>query len=799
MQAQCELVIENVAVTVKNGDITKEDVNALVNLTNLSLNYKQGVSKAILEGGGAPLQEECKGRGKQVYGDVVVTGAGHLKCKHVLHIVGACQLFQIGNAVKKVLEECDNNNLASVAFPAIGTGTSGVDPQESLKSMLKAIREYLSGTRSFLQRISIVAFTPHTYQEYMKVAYDEMLKNQNLRVIINGNIVELVKGDITAQAVDCILNITNATMNFAKGVSGAILSAAGPAVANECAQFGPLMTGSVAVTTGGNLQSKHIMHIIGPKSLSAFAPAVEMFLTESKAKSFKTVALPTIGTGTVGISPARSINAILDGLERCLANMNAAEFTKILIVAYDDNVYSAFMTAFQTRQQYLHLKLTINETIVELVRGDITEQPVDCILNLSNATLNRTIGVSGAILHAAGQTVAGECAQIGRITPGGVAVTSGGNLKSKHIMHTIAWNSISEFAPSLETVLTECAAKSFKTVALPAIGTGVASISPALSINAILDGIEKCLAKMNPGAFTKIVIAAYDEDVYKDYLKVIQAKQKENQSVVNNPHQVQGTLNPTNTESSLNVNQNSDSTEDKTFSNTLTTQTNVQQVPNPPANATGTINQKLLFAYLTEPAKWTPMEGQVYKEVELHKDSPEYKSVADKFTKSAANSKYQISKIRRIQNVGLWQKYAFIKFTIDQLYPNHENEKHLYHGTDYKTTEKINMHGYNRAFCGKNATSFGKGTYFAKNALYSCNDTYSVKDETGEKHVYQAAVITGKWCLGDKNYLEPPPTIEDPRILYNSTVNNVTNPTLFVVYNDYCAYPEYLISFTSSN
>uniref|UniRef100_A0A8C5MSA8 Poly [ADP-ribose] polymerase n=1 Tax=Leptobrachium leishanense TaxID=445787 RepID=A0A8C5MSA8_9ANUR len=719
MQAQCELVIENVAVTVKNGDITKEDVNALVNLTNLSLNYKQGVSKAILEGGGAPLQEECKGRGKQVYGDVVVTGAGHLKCKHVLHIVGACQLFQIGNAVKKVLEECDNNNLASVAFPAIGTGTSGVDPQESLKSMLKAIREYLSGTRSFLQRISIVAFTPHTYQEYMKVAYDEMLKNQNLRVIINGNIVELVKGDITAQAVDCILNITNATMNFAKGVSGAILSAAGPAVANECAQFGPLMTGSVAVTTGGNLQSKHIMHIIGPKSLSAFAPAVEMFLTESKAKSFKTVALPTIGTGTVGISPARSINAILDGLERCLANMNAAEFTKILIVAYDDNVYSAFMTAFQTRQQYLHLKLTINETIVELVRGDITEQPVDCILNLSNATLNRTIGV--------------------------------------------------------------------------------ASISPALSINAILDGIEKCLAKMNPGAFTKIVIAAYDEDVYKDYLKVIQAKQKENQSVVNNPHQVQGTLNPTNTESSLNVNQNSDSTEDKTFSNTLTTQTNVQQVPNPPANATGTINQKLLFAYLTEPAKWTPMEGQVYKEVELHKDSPEYKSVADKFTKSAANSKYQISKIRRIQNVGLWQKYAFIKFTIDQLYPNHENEKHLYHGTDYKTTEKINMHGYNRAFCGKNATSFGKGTYFAKNALYSCNDTYSVKDETGEKHVYQAAVITGKWCLGDKNYLEPPPTIEDPRILYNSTVNNVTNPTLFVVYNDYCAYPEYLISFTSSN
>uniref|UniRef100_A0A8C5MXR2 Poly [ADP-ribose] polymerase n=1 Tax=Leptobrachium leishanense TaxID=445787 RepID=A0A8C5MXR2_9ANUR len=274
------------------------------------------------------------------------------------------------------------------------------------------------------------------------------------------------------------------------------------------------------------------------------------------------------------------------------------------------------------------------------------------------------VGVSGAILHAAGQTVADECALYGTLYHGNVVVTSGGNLKSNHIMHMISPAGLSAFASTLDTILTECKNRSFRTVALPAIGT--------------------------------------------------------------------------------------------------------------------------------EPDKWSPMDGQIHKEVELLRYSAEYKTVADKFTKSA------IIPIKRIQNVGLWQKYSFNKFIVDQQYPGQKNEKHLYHGTDYSTAEKISLHGFNRAFCGKHGVSYGKGTYFAKDASYSCDDRYSVKDQNGEKHVYQAAVITGKWCQSDPIYVEPPPTAEDPKVLYNTTVDNVKYPTIFVVYHDNCVYPEYMITFTSS-
>ena len=93
------------------------------------------------------------------------------------------------------------------------------------------------------------------------------------------------------------------------------------------------------------------------------------------------------------------------------------------------------------------------------------------------------------------------------------------------------------------------------------------------------------------------------------------------------------------------------------------------------------------------------------------------------------------------------------------------------------------------------ATAYGYGVYFTKDAQYSARDTYSPPDSNGHKHIYLAKVLTGLYTEGSSDMREPPardPT--NPAAKYDSTVNDVYDPGIFVVFYDGQAYPEYLIT-----
>lgn len=94
------------------------------------------------------------------------------------------------------------------------------------------------------------------------------------------------------------------------------------------------------------------------------------------------------------------------------------------------------------------------------------------------------------------------------------------------------------------------------------------------------------------------------------------------------------------------------------------------------------------------------------------------------------------------------------------------------------------------------AAAIGDGTYFAVDAWYSAQNTYSVPDVNGRKHMYLARVLTGQYCTGRAGLKAPPPRSQtDPTDLYDSVVDNTLNPTMFVIFNDIQAYPQYLITF----
>ena len=110
----------------------------------------------------------------------------------------------------------------------------------------------------------------------------------------------------------------------------------------------------------------------------------------------------------------------------------------------------------------------------------------------------------------------------------------------------------------------------------------------------------------------------------------------------------------------------------------------------------------------------------------------------------------------------------------------------LFHGTTVDAAQNISKSGFNRSYCGRNATVYGKGVYFARDISYSLCPQYSPVNATGEKLVIAARVMTGKIALGHDGLLEPPSG-------FDSTTNSTSNPTVFVVYKDFQALPEYVI------
>ena len=96
------------------------------------------------------------------------------------------------------------------------------------------------------------------------------------------------------------------------------------------------------------------------------------------------------------------------------------------------------------------------------------------------------------------------------------------------------------------------------------------------------------------------------------------------------------------------------------------------------------------------------------------------------------------------------------------------------------------------------ATAFGEGAYFAVNASYSARRTYSPPDSNGNRFMFYASVLTGEFTQGQQGLKVPPPKNPNKStvILYDSVVDKVNAPNMYVVFTDAQCYPDYLITFT---
>ncbi len=128
-----------------------------------------------------------------------------------------------------------------------------------------------------------------------------------MEIKINSTTLSLIKGDITMEDTDAIVNAANSRLAGGGGVDGAIHRAGGPKIMEECRKFGGCPTGEAVITTGGNLKAKYVIHTVGPiyrdgkhNEAELLSNAYRKSLELAESKGTKSIAFPSISTGAYG-------------------------------------------------------------------------------------------------------------------------------------------------------------------------------------------------------------------------------------------------------------------------------------------------------------------------------------------------------------------------------------------------------------------------------------------------------------------------------------------------------------------
>lgn len=157
---------------------------------------------------------------------------------------------------------------------------------------------------------------------------------------------------------------------------------------------------------------------------------------------------------------------------------------------------------------------------VVLTQGDITETEADAVVNAANNDLQLGGGVAGAIRRKGGEEIQRECDAIGSIPLGGAAITTGGKLKARHVIHAASMSlggvtSAKDLRSSTAHSLRIAAEKNLKTIAFPAVGTGIAGFPMGECAAIMLEETVKHLK--GPTSLEKVYFVLFDRPSLREF------------------------------------------------------------------------------------------------------------------------------------------------------------------------------------------------------------------------------------------------------------------------------------------
>nr|XP_033801133.1 protein mono-ADP-ribosyltransferase PARP9 isoform X2 [Geotrypetes seraphini] len=616
---------------------------------------------------------------------------------------------------------------------------------------------YLTGSASLATQTSTV----HPTRVYMKTWKEVQFS--------------VWKDDLTNHRVDAVVNAANKHLDHAGGLAFALMTAGGKEVEKESKmwveQHGDVLTGKIAVTTGGRLPCKCIIHAVGPiwnmYQESTCKQKLENAITEilkyvNKNPDIRSVAIPALSSGIYGFPLDLCATIIVTTIKDfCQQTPLSPHLKEIHLVNHDDRTVTAMKEACEkildnngSSSSSLRLampsiqasdSISVNGLHLQLIRGCIEDQKTTVIVNSTSEKLDLSEGqISGAILKKAGFDLQNElCKKTNHLPLKSLICTRGHKLSCDFVYH-ILWSSGAK-QEKLQQAVVECLklAQDHQTpsVSFPALGTGVLKL-PRDQVAHIMTSEVLKFAELFPGKKPDICFVIYpsDNETFKAFQRELDlAKNK------------------------LGISKKSQKRPD-----------NSDYLEH---------DYRLIQSDLRG-------SGMFYTKFLVASNTQEFLDRKREFEKA----NLQIVKMEKVCNPILTVIYQARKDDVQRKQGNRNVLRKLYHEVPIQFCDFVCRVGFQRVYAQPQEQNYGAGLYFYnKLKMITC----ARKKPLWEDNlicILQAEVVVGQYTVGKQSYVVPPINGSDFLDLYDSVVDSSMNPETFVIFNSSQANPQYLFT-----
>ena len=313
----------------------------------------------------------------------------------------------------KCMVECDKQGASSIVFPALGTGNLKFPVATTARVMVDEICSYLQKNKcESLSKVYIMIYKDNAMFRNFS---DELEKRKQGEVLVpmkrktrawfsrgnhaappqtelkaakpltshsldfgNGVSMEIVKGDITAESTDVIVNTTSQSLSLDSGVSLALAKKAGKALKEACAAVDlekkkGLEVGKIVETTAGNLKCRCVFHMKFQKH--NFVKVVSTCIERARELKYSSIAFPAIGTGNERYPADTAAEDMIKGMKQCMASSRL----HVRVVLFLEEVYSKFVQVVESREVSLpgSAKVEVDSSSSESDTLEHYETPAD--------------------------------------------------------------------------------------------------------------------------------------------------------------------------------------------------------------------------------------------------------------------------------------------------------------------------------------------------------------------------------------------------------------------------------------
>ncbi|XP_062372730.1 protein mono-ADP-ribosyltransferase PARP14-like [Sardina pilchardus] len=724
-------------------------------------------------------------------GDILqVDGTSTLGCQKIIFVEclpwdaasgGSEKALRCG--LREALSLCEQRGLSSVAFPLIGPGIVLKTPVKEAVSILTS-EIGLLGLSEYTGPLSNIRVVIHPDYPDSKEVCRDVYNGLNLHrmdgkgqavfgsltsdleevtLMVGGIKLHLVLGDITNETTDAVVNTTDFN-NFDSAVCKKILSVAGKKV-KKALKSAQVNRGEIFTSQPGKFPSKAIMHVCGENDPELVQDMTRDILLLCESKGYQSVAIPAI-CAVAGVEP----DAILSGIVAAVSSCSFQHLVTVRLVLFSVPVFQRFRAAVDTMFGTPSRPNNTTGSLGASTAPAQMAQPAPLYPNLSPLLPSSLIpgvppSATFTIIGTSAQDVSSVCAGLQR------AYTSHCS------QHTLAPE---ELAALSQAELQDLAERvNSLGVQLDPSGSGSGA---GVVVRGLTEGVKDVMYVMQ-GALRRQVAERDQRELFAQVVWCIMGQRGDWERF---PKEANQKL------------EKGDVSGGVTDAHGCRWNVDLRRKQ---ATAVGSGHVTLVKRLQNLPDFKVPLywdslvPGEALQMIPLIPLYAEFELVKADFRKTCMRT---ILKIERVQNVHLRRAYEVQRQQLEDKNgaPVGAGEKMLYHGTTAQACQSIMKNGFNRGFAGHNATVYGLGTYFAVDASYSAKPLYSRPEADGTQCMFVARVLAGSYTLGKSGMRVPPPvSAQQPDIHFDSLVDNHQNPSMFVVFHDSQAYPDYLITF----